>query len=122
MRQSVRTEDVLNLIRQIYTSIEPYEVYYALKAMKVKFIRKGTIDLLRWCIAVRKAGFPITTTLLSSLTGIKRGHIGQSLHILGDKGVLLLLKYQGRLPRGGMRWIINPIFEKYLPERLRSGE
>lgn len=122
MGQSVRIDDVLSFISQIYASIEPYEVYYALRAMKVKFIRESTVDLLRWCIAVRKAGFPITTTLLSSLTGIKRGQIAQSLHILGDKGVLLLLKYQEKLPRGEHRWIISPIFEKYLPERLRSGE
>jgi len=112
----MRVEEVLNYIRKIYEAIEPHEIYYAMKRMRLKRILDSTVDFVRWCVAIQEAGFPITTQLLAVLANISRTGALHRLHSLGDKKVLLLLHREGKDPLGSYQWILNPIFKQYLPD------
>ena len=79
----------------------------------LKNIKKETVETVKACLAIQKFNLPITSYLVESLVGKIR--IG-SLHMLGDKEVLILK----RTGRQKLEWIINPIFLKFYNREIET--
>ena len=99
----------IEMIQDYMKQIERTNVVFAFKRMRVKPIRKTTVDLMRACIAVHDYGLPITTGLISAVFG---GMTGKStgLHTLGDKKCLLLKKSDIKRDGYRLEWTIDPMF------------
>jgi len=89
----------------------PYErVYFALRKMRVKPLKKQTAETMRICLAVHRLGFPITVPIVACLRGRGKCTTTDSLHVLGDKKCLTLLRgSRNRLSR----WIVSPEFLRH---------
>lgn len=108
--------EALDRIRLAYDALEPFEVYYELRDMKVRYLREATVDLARWCLAVQSQGYFITTDLLGVLTGKRRNNIRNTLNRLGANQVLTLVRRRGR----ALEYVINPLFGKRIDPRELS--
>ena len=101
---------LLDGIRRAYDAIEPYEVYYGLKKVKLPRITAQTQDTVRWCLAIQSQGYPITTDLIESLMGLSYGNTLTRLHRLGDNKILTLIRNE----RGYLRYVVHPNITQYL--------
>jgi len=113
-QKKLSAEDVLSLINREVASL-PYErVYYALKRMRLKPLFQQTVETMRFCLAIHNLGLRVTASLISTLRGCTRDNVLTSLHILGDKRCLTLLR--GSRNRCS-RWVVSSDFlEKYVGE------
>ena len=113
-QKKLSSEDVLGLINREVASV-PYErVYYTLKQMRLKPLFHQTVDTMRLCLAIHNLGLRVTASLISTLRGCTRDNVLMSLHILGDKRCLTLLR--GSRNRCS-RWVVSADFlQKYLGE------
>ena len=100
----------MELVQDYAKSIEPFRVVFAFKRMKLKPIRKSTVEFMRVCIAIHDFGLPITTEVVSLVSGVKRGNTISRLHTLGDRKCILL-KRRDVSPQGQpLEWTIDPLF------------
>lgn len=107
--RAITTMQAIEMIQDHMKKIEPTNVVFAFKRMRVKPIRKTTVELMRACIAVHDYGLPITTGLISAVFGGKTGK-SVGLHTLGDKKCLLLKKSDIKKGAHRLEWTIDPIF------------
>jgi len=105
--KTVAVPDVLQLIRHEVETI-PYErVFYALKEMMVKPVFQQTAETMRYCLAAHLQGLRITVPLLSSLRDRTPAVVTGTLHTLGDKNCLTLLRGSKNTC---LQWIVSPTF------------
>ena len=113
-KQAVSLEELLLRIKDEASKIEDTTIFYNLKEHKVCRITSETVETVKYVLAAQMAGLPYATTdLVSTLRGVSKGTATTTLHILGDKKILLLLR------RGGRRlyYRVSPSFaEKLLPQ------
>jgi len=100
-------------IRTIYNNIENHLVYFALKEFGVKNIKTQTVETVKAGIAIDMYGLPITTRLLSELTGKPTSNVTTSLHTLGDKYVVNFVP-RADIGYGAYAWIISNEFKSHL--------
>ena len=105
--RTVTVPDILQLIRHEAETI-PYErVVYALKEMRVKPVFQQTAETMRYCLATHLQGLRITVPLLSLLRDRTPAVVTGTLHILGDKNCLTLLRGSNK---NCLQWIVSPMF------------
>ena len=75
-------------INKVIQTYQPHEIYFPLKAYGVRHIRATTSKVTLTCVVLDYMGVPITISLVSGITGIKKSGIGHMLARLGDKNVL----------------------------------
>ena len=114
--EPVTEQQIIDMTQKLMKEM-PYEkVYFTLKKMKQKPIFPSLVRKARACLALHQLGLPITTYTLEKVLGFKKrsGALG-SLHNLGDRNILTLVR--DRRPseskiRGFpfLRWVLNPLF------------
>ena len=125
-REAYTVEEVIDILRSLMHQIPYHEVYYKLKQYRVKRFRPQTVEVLRCCIALHQAGFPITVGLVCEILNKKYNDIAPILHTLGDKHVLLLKRkpyeagfyYANPLYRRSvLEWTLHPAFLKHFEKQ-----
>ena len=120
-KEAYTVEEVIDTLRSLMHQIPYHEVYYKLKQYRVKRFQPQTVEVLRCCIALHQAGFPITIRLVCEILNKKYQKVASILHTLGDKHVLLLKRkpyeagfyYANPLYRGSvLEWTLHPAFLK----------
>jgi len=107
-------EDVLELTRREIAEI-PYErVYYTLKMMRFKPLFPQTVEMMRLCLAVHRLGLRVTAFLIATLRDCTKENALTSLHILGDKKCLTLLRGS---KEPWFQWIVSPDFLQHYGEQ-----
>ena len=108
--KTVTVLDVLQLIRHEAETI-PYErVFYTLKEMRVKPVFHQTTETMRVCLATHLQGLRITVPLLSTLRDRTPAVVTGTLHILGDKNCLTLLRGTRNIR---LQWIVSLTFLEF---------
>ena len=109
-QKPISIEGLSELIKRKVAMV-PFEcVYFVLRKMRVKPLKKQTVETMRICLAIHRLGFPITVSMVAGLRGRVQGTTTDSLHMLGDKKCLILLRgSRSRLSR----WIVSPDFLRY---------
>ena len=112
---SAMTEmQAVELVQDHMKQIEPTNVYFAFKRMRMKHIRTSTVNTMRACIALHDYRLPITTRWVGIIKGIEKKEdqygLGPQLHGLGDKKCLLLKRRDITVPGYPNEWTIDPIF------------
>ncbi len=104
----------VELIQDHMKQIEPFRVVFAFKRMRMKHIRKSTVDTMRACIALHDYRIPITTRWVGTIRGIEKVKdqygLSPQLHGLGDKKCLLLKRRDISIMGHPNEWTIDPIF------------
>jgi len=113
MGDILRPVDVLTPLRRAHDAVEPHEVYYSLRGMRLRKVTPTTVGVVRWCIAIQAAGLPITTDLLLHLTRMSHSSLLWILHRLGDARILTLIRDGRRF----LRYILYPEFKHRLEDR-----
>lgn len=114
----------IEILKNVMNDIPYYKVYFTMREMKIKGIFKKTVELMRACLAINHVGLPITTKLVSSLLDKGRQTATVSLHILGDKQCLTMIRRESSTGAGlPIHWLVNPLFMKYFNrENSEMGE
>ena len=99
----------VELIQDHMKKIEPTNIVFAFKRMRVKPIRDSTVALMTACIAVHDFGLPITTGIIRAVFNGVTGK-GTGLHTLGDKKCLLLKRSDIKGRGQPLEWTIDPLF------------
>lgn len=89
--------------------IDEVKLYYEMR--KKKLIRGSqSLDNIKTIIAMTECHIPITTHTFTWLTGKSYGHSIATLHLLGDKNVLVWKRNLDKIPSSGepFEWIISP--------------
>ena len=117
--------EVLEYIQEHYDHVDEVQVYYVLRQYHVRKLRESGRELVRWCVAIERAGFTITSPLLSYVTGRSIGNLISTLHNLGDRHILILkrkplARYKQRgheatrfFQHVALEWQVHPAFLKY---------
>jgi len=100
-------EDTLELVRREASTIPTEQVYFALKKMRIKWIYTQTVETMRFCLAVHRLGLRVTSPLMAALRGNSESSVMETLHMLGDKKCLTLLRGS---KKDRLQWIVSPIF------------
>lgn len=115
MTEPLTEMQAIEAIKDIMNQIEYHTIYFTFKSMKIKHIRKPTVETMRACLALHLSGLPVTSSLLSHILDFKTksqmSAIVGRLHQLGDKHCLTLK----RMGSGGIgfEWAVNPVFLKH---------
>jgi len=105
--QSLLLDDALELIQREAEAV-PYErVYYALRRMRVNHVYEPTVETMRLCLALQKRGLRVTVPLIGALRKRTDTAAVSTLHTLGDKKCLTLIRGSNRL---NLTWIVSPEF------------
>jgi hypothetical protein len=109
-QKPISVEGLSELVKR-EAAVIPFErVYFVLRKMRVKPLKKQTVETMRICLAIHQLGFPITVSMIAGLRGRGHGTTTGSLHVLGDKKCLTLLRgSRKRLSR----WIVSPEFLRH---------
>jgi len=93
----MRQEEIIEQIRDEMSKIEDFRVYYTMRLLGMRKITKKQIKFMKCCLALHYLGLPITVDLLRCVFNIPYDHqVSSTLHILGDKGAIILkLKSKG---------------------------
>ena len=108
--KSITPMQAMELVQDYAKKIEPTNVVFAFKRMRLKPIRETIVDLMKVCIAIHDFGLPITTETVSIVYGINRVNVTPRLHALGDKKCLLLKRSDIKKVGHPLEWTIDPIF------------
>ena len=106
--RAITTMQAGEMIQDHMKKIEPTNVVFAFKRMRLKPIRTTTVDLMRACIAIHDFGLPITLGLVTAL--FEGSYKGTGLHTLGDKKCLLLKRSDIKRKGHRLEWTIDPLF------------
>jgi len=109
VNEAVSFEEILQMIRDRYESIDTQGLYFVLREIKFKPIRSVTVDFIRWCVAIESTGLPITPYLVSFLAEKAVEDTRRKLHTLGDKRLLVLCK-----GRAYQQWVLGKEFKEVL--------
>ena len=107
--RAITEMQAIELIQDHMKKIEPTNIVFAFKRMRVKPIRDSTVALMTACIAVHDFGLPITTGLITAVFNGVTGK-GAGLHTLGDKKCILLKKSDIKRRGSSLEWTIDPLF------------
>jgi len=108
--------EAIEYIRKLMRDIEPYQVYFALRKMRLRHIRNETIDVVRACIACHNAGLTqFSTTLIRYVLG-RSYSITRIMHTLGDKHVLTFIRTSSR----DNVYCLNPVFKQHIAHLLHQ--
>ena len=99
----------VELIRDHMKKIEPTNIIFAFKRMRLKPIRTSTVELMAACIAIHDLGLPIMPRVVTAVFGGKTDK-NQGLHTLGDKKCLLLKRRDINKKPHHLEWTIDPLF------------
>lgn len=117
LQRTVTIKDLHTLIRREASAI-PYErVLYTLKEMRVKPVYSQTVETMRFCQALHQLGLRITVPLLSTLRNRTSRVVTGTLHILGDKNCLTLLRGSKKTL---LQWIVSSMFLDHYNRGLRQ--
>jgi len=108
--EPLKTNDVLDLIREQIKTFDDVKIYYALKQYKFKPFRKKSIELVKVCLAIESLGLPITSDLVNPFTQTEH-YPTTRLHVLGDKHVLILKR---KLGHRFHEWVMHPAFKQLI--------
>lgn len=128
--------ELIEMVRQEVEQVSYARVYYTLRLMRVRPVWKSHVEKVRVCLALQQLGIPITTHTVNACLPpelqSKSKCIIVSLHNLGDKHILTLLRDAKMRSVKGMgnphlRWIVSPVFLKHYkgrqqPETSDEGE
>ena len=104
----MEANEVLKQISDTYKALHPHMIYYALRELRFPRITDRTVDLIRWCIAIQRVGFRISTPLLEAVCGDNSARTLPKLHNLGDKEVLVLIRPKVQQKR--FHWMVSDVF------------
>ena len=109
--------EAIEYLRKLMREVDIHQVYFALRKMRLRYIRSETIEVVRACIACHIAGltrFP--STLIRYMLG--KGHgVTRILHLLGDKHVLTFV----RTSRGKENvYCLSPLFKQHIAHLLHQ--
>jgi len=109
METPMTEEELMTLIKTEMVKVNRDRVYFNLREMKLNRLCESTVDIVSTCVALEKLGLPITSELVSSIR--KTGPVSAvaTLHGLGDKKVLTLIR--GRR-RKTLFWILSDVFKE----------
>ena len=110
IQDPVSIDKIIEAIKKAYHVVEPFEVYLALKKLKLLHITEPTQDVVRWCIAIQSQRLPITTYLITHLSDRPNSSARSILHRLGDNKILTLLRDERR----ELRYLLHPRTKEYL--------
>ena len=112
-----------DLIEKTKSEMPYSDIYWRLRAFRLKRVQPPTVELTRYCIALHRLGLPINTRTISFFSKESFASILDKLHRLGDAHILV----QKRKPfkRKGMpsdegpltkhivlEWTLQPSFLK----------
>jgi hypothetical protein len=93
------TDDIFKEVRKKAKELNETRIFYTLKKMGVKPLRKDTIELVRTLLAFNVAGYTfdgyVTIRMLREAIGTSLNAVRSRCHVLGDKGVLRLKYFKG---------------------------
>lgn len=107
VQRRLSADDVLELTQQEAAEIPCERVYYTLKRMRLKPLFPQTIETMRLCLALHRLGLRVTAFIIAALRGCTKENALISLHILGDKKCLTLLRGS---KKDCLQWIVSPDF------------
>lgn len=113
---SVTANEFIYELKRRADRIDNTRVYFVLRKMRLRPVRVHTVELVKLCIAINEAGLPITNTLMSSITNKTECNSNVTLHILGDRKILTILRDDKYMNR----WIISDMFKSYYYEPPRT--
>jgi len=105
-------EDILQLVRGVMDRIDDVKLYYEIRNLNRKYyLKMGYHDrsTLKGIIALSILGLPITTFTLGSVVDRGLSSVLNTLHALGDKGLLEI----ETLGKKYYRWHTTPIFDEF---------
>ena len=114
-REEHSIDIILDEIRANYDKIENFLIYYALRDYGARNIRDATRDTVKACVAIHKYGLPLTSSLVSAICGRPQQNVVNSLHILGDKYVVNMVKGESA-GSGSYVWVVNETFLEHVRE------
>lgn len=104
-------DDALKQIEKHIETIENTDIYYTLKKLKVRYTSEATIRAIKIFIACKYYGIDIvTSSIFYYFYGSSRTSALSQLHILGDKGILTLLKGNSK---GLLRYMLSEKFNEH---------
>jgi len=110
IEETVSTDQLLHRVKKAYSELQPFEVHYGLRALRLTHITPATRDTVRWCIALQSLGIPITPPLLTHLSNRPYESTLAILHRLGDNNILTLIRDGKR----SLIYILHPRTHRYL--------
>ena len=108
---SMSVEEVLQMVRDLAERIDPQLLFLALRKKGFRHLKKRTIEVLRYCIALDRLGIPINPFIMSALTNRSVQPLRIQLHTLGDKNLLVLCR-----KKGPQQWVLSKIFREVIEE------
>jgi len=112
MSETLTIEDFIRRIRKLRFDLDDEKIYFALRRMRIPHIRPESVETVAFCLALQSIGLRVTTALISALRNTTIANVRQTLHTLGDKGVLTMIRRE----KGRMEWILNPTFLRFYNE------
>ena len=111
----MQIDEFIKIVESQAKMIPESDVYFALKKMKVRYITKSQIQVIRLFIALRKLGFNfVPVDLITLLLNREPNSVRDILHRLGDKHVIVLLRESHRQ----YRYCLSSQFLQHLPPSL----
>ena len=107
-------EEIIDQIRDAMKEIPNHKIYFTLRSMRLKYVRKETVELVKACVILDEIGLPITISLISSILNIPESAATTRLHNLGDKHVLILHRQGSRT----FKWSLSNLFKKHYSGEL----
>ena len=117
-------EEVAEKIREQARTYEESKIYYTLRIMKVRRASDAQTRIVKNMLALRHFGMNIVPSgVLYGLYGKSRSALLGVLHLLGDKGVLTLIRNQSQ---GELRYMLSQKFielwDKNTEKRTQTKE
>jgi len=115
MHKPLSVQDVLMRVRLKIKEIDEVRLYYELRKRQIKYCRNTKI--LKIVIGLVVSGFPITSNLVKAMGEYNDvGDVIASLHLLGDKHLLVLKRVLGKrykwIPSAILKDIISCVFKE----------
>lgn len=101
-------EEIVEKIREQAKTYEESKIYYTLRIMKVRRASDAQTRIVKNMLALRHFGMNIVPSgILYGLYGKSRSALLGVLHLLGDKGILTLIRNQSQ---GELRYMLSQKF------------
>lgn len=110
----MRPEEILEMIEEEKERFPPDLVYYGLRKFGLRRINKTQITLIRYILALKKLGIPITVHVVSYLLKRNPTIVLDRLHRLGDRGIIGIIL--GSEKSGRYIWFVSEHFLNFLRE------
>lgn len=121
--ESFTIDDLVQLVQATKEEFPYNDLYWRLRAYKLKMVRPQTVRMIQLCLALHKLGLPINTRILSYFCPENVTSTLAKLHRLGDAHILVLKRRPFQKSSDGQKktrltskvhleWAVHPTFLK----------